>query len=179
MKADVARGRRGRPPKFGRPGQVVAVTLPEEVIQGLRKLHPDLAWAIVRLFNTAATRRPIRAHAPDDVELVTVGGRRSLIVVNRELFSRLAAINIIPLDHDRAFLALDPGCGMSDLELAVIDRLAIPSLDRRERVALEGLRTRLRQWRSDPGVRCEPRAIILLERVGGADRPTKRPRKTR
>src|SRR5205814_914451 len=45
--ARVSRHKRGRPPKFGRPSRLVALTLPTQVIRGLRKLHPDLAWAIV------------------------------------------------------------------------------------------------------------------------------------
>ena len=46
----IARRKRGRPPKFGRPGQVVALTLPEEVVAGLRRIDPDVAWAVVRLY---------------------------------------------------------------------------------------------------------------------------------
>ena len=38
---------RGRPPKFGRPSQFVALTLPEEVVAGLRRIDADVAWAVV------------------------------------------------------------------------------------------------------------------------------------
>jgi hypothetical protein len=44
-----ASGRRGRPSKFGRPSQVVALTLPQEVLAALRSIHRDPAWAIVQL----------------------------------------------------------------------------------------------------------------------------------
>src|SRR5207244_1618912 len=37
------RRRPGRPPKFGRPGELVAVTLPSDVIRGLRQIDDDLA----------------------------------------------------------------------------------------------------------------------------------------
>jgi hypothetical protein len=168
-------GKRGRPPKFGRRGQVVAVTLPEEVVRGLRKHHPDLAWAIVTLFERASKLRKVNGHAPDDAELVAVGGRRSLIVVNRELFNDLPGVNIIPLHDDRAFLALEPGRGMPDLELAVIDRLAMPTLEARERKALVRLREQLRKWRSDRTLRCETRAIIVLERTNHV-RSSRRPK---
>jgi hypothetical protein len=60
---------------------------------------------------------------------------------------------------------------MSDLELVVIDRLAAVSIGRRERQALDRLRTLLRQWRTDQAWRCETRAIIVLERVNGSRRP--------
>jgi len=168
MRTDTGGVKRGRPPKFGRPGHVVAVTLPDEVIRGLRKLDPDLAWAIVTLFKKAPKRRlaPRRRH--DDAELVTLAGRRSLIVVNRDVFHHLPGVNIIPLNDDRAFLALEAGRGMSDLELAVVDRLASSDVEPRERQALGRLRAQLREWRGDRKLRCEMRAIIVLERVNGS-----------
>jgi hypothetical protein len=172
MSAHVGRGKRGRPPKFGRRGQVVAITLPEEVVLGLRKLHPDLAWAIVKLFEKTAKSRVLSRQPADEAELVAVGGHRSLIVVPRQLFADLdlPGVNILPLHDDRAFLALQPGRGMSDLELAVHDRLSEPSLGRRETTALKRLRAQLRAWRTDRRLRCETRAIIVIER-GRAGRP--------
>jgi len=55
---------------------------------------------------------------------------------------------------------------MSDLELAVMDRLTMPSVGRPERHALKRLRTLLSEWRRDRTLRCETRAIIVLERRG-------------
>ena len=77
---------RGRPPKFGRPSRVVALTLPEDAIDRLRRVHRDLGWAIVKLLDHESV--PASTGDPDvqpDVELVTVADRRSLIVVNREV----------------------------------------------------------------------------------------------
>jgi hypothetical protein len=167
-----AHNRRGRPPKFGRPSQVVALTLPAEVIRGLRKVHPDIAWAIVTLFEKRPDRALADAALPD-AELVTIGERQSLIVVNRAVFKSLPGINIIPLSGDRAFLALDIGRGMTDLELAVIDRLDNPSIERRERLALKGLRAQLKAWRYDRSLRFHLRAIIVVERLHRASRPTR------
>ena len=169
MTPRTGRGKRGRPPKFGRPGRVVALTLPEEVVLGLRKVNADLAWAIVTLFNktsTAAKTTRLTLHPSDEAELVAVGGLRSLIVVPRQLFTNLnlRGVSIIPLHDDRAFLALEPGHGMSDLVLAVDDRLAEASLDRRKAAALRRLRKQLRQWRSNPRLRCEAHTIIVVER---------------
>ncbi len=169
MTPRTGRGRRGRPPKFGRPGRVVALTLPEEVVLGLRKVNADLAWAIVTLFNktsTAAKTTRLTLHPSDEAELVAVGGLRSLIVVPRQLFTNLdlPGVSIIPLHDDRAFLALEPGHGMSDLVLAVDDRLAETPLDRRKAAALRRLRKQLRQWRSNPRLRCEAHTIIVVER---------------
>jgi hypothetical protein len=160
--------RRGRPSKFGRPSHVVALTLPDEVVRGLRKTHPDLGWAIVTLFEkapisaAAAATRATQTHP--DAELVRIADRRSLIVVNRAVFKRLPGINIIPLHGDRAFLALDLGRGTTDLELAVIDRLEDPSVNVRERKALRTLRSQLRTWRRDRTLRFHTRAIIIVER---------------
>lgn len=155
--------RRGRPSKFGRPSQVVALTLPEEVVRGLRRVHSDLAWAVVTLFEK---RPPAVVDEPQpDAELVTIADRRSLIVVNRAIFKSLPGIQIIPLSGNRAFLALDPGRGMADLELAVIDRLDAPAIEARERKALSALRSQLRKWRHDRTLRFHVRAIIVVERV--------------
>src|SRR5579872_5190556 len=67
-----ARGKRGRPPKFGRPGQFVALTLPEEVVAGLRRIDADLAWAVVRLFEKEARRAPAARTERAIAELVTI-----------------------------------------------------------------------------------------------------------
>lgn len=158
-------GRRGRPSKFGRPSQVVALTLPDEVVRGLRKIHADVAWAIVTLFEKSPAGAASAADAHPDVELVTVADRRSLIVVNRDVFKSLPGISVVPLHGDRAFLALEAGSGMTGLELAVIDRLEDPALETRERKALQKLRAQLRAWRHDRTLRFHSRSIIVVERL--------------
>jgi hypothetical protein len=141
----------------------VALTLPQEVIRGLRKVHPDLAWAIVAQFEK---RGPMHNGNPRaDAELVTIGERESLIVINREVFKRLPGVNIVPLAADRAFLALEPGCGVGDLEVAVLDRLENAAVGSPERQALLHLRRQLRTWRRNRAFRFHTRAIIVVERV--------------
>lgn len=166
--------RRGRPQKFGRPSRVVALTLPEDVIQRLRRLHRDLGWAIVTLLDQGSAGLPSAPQAQPDVELVTVADRRSLIVVNRDVIRDLPGVNIIPLSGTRAFLALDIDRGMSDLELAVSDRLADPAIGYREQQALGTLRTQLTSWRRDDGLQFHTRAIIVLERL--SKKPSERTR---
>jgi hypothetical protein len=157
--------KRGRPSKFGRPSRVVALTLPEDVLDRLRRVHRDLGWAIVKLLDKDVhPASPRRAEIQPDVELVTVADRQSLIVVNREVIKDLPGVNIIPLSGNRAFLALDINRGMSDLELAATDRLGEATLDRRERLALGKLRTQLTAWRRDGTIHCHTRAIIVVER---------------
>ena len=163
--------RRGRPSKFGRPSQVVALTLPDDVVRGLRKIDPDVGWAIVALFkkSPAGAASSEEAHQPD-VELVTIADRRSLIVVNRAVFRHLRGVNIVPLHGDRAFLALDAGRGMTDLELAVIDSLEDPAIEPDERKALRQMRTQLRAWRRDRTLRFHSRSIIVVERLSPRSR---------
>jgi hypothetical protein len=165
MTPRTGRGKRGRPPKFGRPGRVVALTLPEEVVLGLRKINADLGWAIVTLFEKTARIRPAARPASSEAELVAVGRSRSLIVVPRQEFLslKLPGVSIIPLHDDRAFLALEPGRGMSDLVMAVDERLAAASPDSRVASTLRRLRAQLRQWRGNPRLRCEVRTIIFVE----------------
>jgi hypothetical protein len=160
--------RRGRPSKFGRPSRVVALTLPEDAIDRLRRVHRDLGWAIVKLLDEKEPHRASRRGDEDaqpDVELVTVADRRSLIVVNREVIKNLPGVNIIPLSGTRAFLALDIDRGMSDLELAVSDRLGDPTVERSERRALGALRAQLTTWRRDLGLQVHTRAIIVVEHL--------------
>jgi len=164
MKRGAARAKRGRPLKFGRPGRVIAVTLPEEVVRGLKGLHADLGWAIVSLFHQRL-QQTLPPSPRADSDLVSVSNGRALIVVNRGVFKELPGINMIPLHGDRAFLALNRDAGVADLELAVVDRMAKPSVGRRERVALAGLRAQLRRWRANPALRCQIRSIIVIERA--------------
>jgi hypothetical protein len=165
--------RRGRPSKFGRSSQVVALTLPDDVVRGLRKIDADVGWAIVTLFEKSPARASGESNAQPDVELGTIADRRSLIVVNRAVFKHLRGVNIVPLHGDRAFLALDAGRGMADLELAVLDSLDDPLVELRERTALQKLRAQLRTWRQDRTLRFHTRSIIVVERLSSRARRAK------
>jgi hypothetical protein len=162
--------KRGRPRKFDRPSQFVALTLPDEVVRGLGKINPDLGWAIVTLFEKGSASKAPDRGGIDDVALVRIADRRSLIVVNQAVVKSLPGINIVPLDSERAFLALDPERGMPDLELAVIDRIQDPSSGAHERKALTQLWTLLRTWRRDSGLRFHSRSIIVVERTNRRER---------
>lgn len=156
--------KRGRPSKFDRPSRVVALTLPEDVIAGLHKVDSDLAWAIVTLFAKQGKFEKAPVSSRPDAELVGISQRQCLIVVNRSVLKSLPGINVIPLNGDRAFLALEPGRDVSHLELAVIDRLEEEVIDPRERDALTYFRAQLRLWRRDPSLTFEQRAIIVVKR---------------
>lgn len=155
--------RRGRPLKFGRPAQLVTVTLPDDVVAWLGTIDADLGWAVVKLHERSVKAGPARSHTIAD--LVQLPGRRALILVRPESFANLKGISTIPLADGRGFLALDPGKGVADLELAVIDRLDMHGLPASERADLQFLRQQLRQWRED-GTEFESRAIIVAKRGG-------------
>jgi len=156
------RTRRGRPHKYGRPSQVVAVTLPQEVIETLRASHSDLGWAIVKLVERTTTPRIPQPGA--DVQLVEVGDGASLIVVNPELIQNVPTVQMVPLSEHEAFLALEPGRGMADLEIAVLDQIERLKSGTPERRAAERLLHQLRAWRRDAKLTFQPRAIILVTR---------------
>lgn len=156
-----AKARRGRPPKFGRPAQLVTLTLPHDVLAWLKGLHPDPAWAIVKLFERSARRTAGRTSL---AELAPLPGRRALILVNADTLKRLAGVSVIPLSDGRGFLALEAGRGVADLEIAVIDGLESAATPE-ERQALQALRGKLREWRQS-GMRFESRSIIVAQHGG-------------
>lgn len=154
--------KRGRPQKYGRPAKVVALTLPGEVVEALQRIHSDLGWAIVSLVEKSA-RAPRARTATEETHLVEIGDGQSLIVVDAARFHGLPGVQAVRFSATQAFLALEAGRGMADLELAVIDRIErlAPGEDRR---TWERLRDRLRRWRRDRHLCFENRSIILVRR---------------
>jgi hypothetical protein len=165
----------------------VALTLPDDVLQQLSRLHADPAWAVVKLVE-AATGTPPRSRPAPLLELVQLPGRRALIVVRPEPFRNLRGVSTIPLADGRSFLALESGQGMAHLELAAVDRLEDPAIPDKEREALIEIRRTLRGWRAGPGLIFSTRSIILVERAPNGQAPrelgalgrrrTRRPRRT-
>ena len=151
--------KRGRPLKFGRPTQLLTISLPADVVAWLRKLDPDPAWAIVSLFERATkkTRGELRT-----AELVQLPGKRALILVRPDVFFGLSGVSVVPLSDGRGFLALDSGRGIADLEVAVVDRLDAPALAVEQRAALGEVRQLLRDWRQQ-GLQFVTRSILVVE----------------
>jgi hypothetical protein len=159
---------RGRPPKYGRRSQAVAVTLPREVVARLRRLHSDLGWAIVGLVEKnghAIGRRASDGHP----ELAEIGNSEFLIVVDPAQFRWLRSVRLVPISENQAFLALEPGHGIADLELAVRDRLENVRTSATERAAIGTLATKLRKWRRNTRLDFHARSIIIVGK-----RPAKR-----
>ena len=157
------RAARGRPLKYGRPSRVVAVTLPEDILGELRRVHTDLGHAIVSLVNAFARPHAVAANRPM-VGYERVGRRRSLIVVDRDALKGVPGCELIPISDERAFLSLEDGHGLPDLELAVLDRLADHSVVGRQRAGLEALRRALMECRRASDVEVESRSILVVEK---------------
>src|SRR5262245_6356573 len=155
--------KRGRPAKFDRPSRLVAMTLPEDVIATLRSRNRDLAKAVVELVGESLDRAGQRA-VTESVSLVPVAPRRFLITIDASAVRHLPGCELVPFGADVAFLALESGRGLSDLALAVEDRLDEPRIDERERSALVRIRTALHEWRRDPNFSDEARSIVVLKR---------------
>ncbi len=156
--------RPGRPPKFGRPAHLVALTLPEDVLAALRCIDPDVGWAVVKLIEGAGG--PVAANRPPehDVELLPIAPRRFLIVVRQEAFASLPGVSLVPLGQGKAFLAFPPGRTAESLELALTDQLEDPDLAHQRRSRLQAFRDLLRGWRRDSSLVFHERSIVVVEK---------------
>lgn len=159
---------RGRPPKFGRPAQLVALTLPQDTIEYLQGLDGDLGWAIVKLANRLQGNDPglpPSQAVPPDVDLVPIAPQQYLIVVRaHEAFLSLPGVDLVPLGHGRAFLAFRGASTVEGLELSLIDRLEDLSVHPADRTRLSALRDILRSWRRDQSLTFHERTIVVVER---------------
>jgi hypothetical protein len=127
-------------------------------------MHSDIGWAIVTLVERTSAGGQ-RETPLQDADLVEVSGGFSLIVVNPDLLSSLPGVQMIPLSKTQAFLALESGRGMADLELAMVDRLEELGAGQPESIAVTRLRDQLRRWRKDVHLAFHSRSIILVAKT--------------
>ena len=159
---------RGRPPKFGRPTRLVALTLPEDTIMHLQAVDPDLAKAVVSLVDGTHGRTEMGGvDWETPVSLAHIGENRALIVIDQTQFGELPGCALVPLAARRAFLALEPGRTLADLELSIGDAIEDESVSGDERETLDVLRRALREWRRDEQLTFHTRSIVLIERLHG------------
>lgn len=156
--------KRGRPLKFGRPTQLLTISLPADVVAWLKRLDPDPAWAIVSLFEKA-TREAVKRGQLRTAELVQLPGKRALILVRPDVFAGVSGVSVVPLSDGRGFLALESGRGIADLEVAVVDKLDAPALAAAQRTGLTEVRQLLRDWRQR-GLQFVSRSILVAEHQG-------------
>jgi hypothetical protein len=167
---------RGRPLKFGRPAQLLALTLPHDVVRALRRIHPDPAWAIVSLCERLALReRRPRPRGRPAIELAQLSPRNALIVVDPHAIRSVPGVSVVPVAAGRAFLAFDEGRGVADLELAVHEQLQDPKTSAAMRKEVSVLHQQIREWRHSRRFRFSARSIILVERLS-RPRRGRRPR---
>jgi len=162
---------RGRPPKFGRPARLVALTLPEDIIQELQALDRDIAKAVVSLVDQVHGRAASGGGEGDRlVALAHLGDSGALIVIDPTAFREIPGCSLVPLSERRAFLALEPGRSLADLELAIADRIADGAtlMHESERRPLETLRRTLRDWRRDGRLSFHTRGIVLVDGATGS-----------
>jgi hypothetical protein len=135
-------------------------------VAALRRIHPDPAWAIVRLYEKMAKRRR-EATAPVQpaIELAQLSPRSALIVVDPRALRNAPGMSVVPVASGRAFLAFDEGRGLADLELALLERLRDSRISAATRKELRVLQRQVRDWRRGRGYRFSKRSIILVARA--------------
>jgi hypothetical protein len=126
----------------------------------LRAEDPDLSRAISHGLDPHPAPRKLI------VDVMRVGRRESLIIINPTLLPTLRDCSFIRLAADRAFIALKPSGTLADLALAVADGLEDADVTRQQKAALRALRRALRTWRLDRKVKVTHKAIVILD---GAD----------
>lgn len=171
----MSRKPRGRPLKFGRPAQLLALTLPHDVVRGLRRIHPDPAWAIVSLYEGRGDKaHPLPQASGVRAELARLSPDSALIVVDPQLIQSVPGVSVVPVAAGRAFLAFGEGRGLADLEVAVLDRLQAEQMSATERKQLTALHRQIREWRRSRNLRFSTRSIIIVERMPRRRAPRRR-----
>jgi hypothetical protein len=150
--------RRGRPRKFAQPSRAVTLTLPEQVIETLEQIDPDLSLAVVRLAQADGAKR---THPP--AELVSFG-RRAVIAVNptRTLEQRTGVV-LVPLADGRALISFDETMTPARLELTIQDALDEHDLPEHDGEVFESIRDVLKEARRSSSVDLRQQHIIVLE----------------
>ena len=164
MTSDGRRGKHGRPQKFGRPAQLVALTVPNDVLQWLHSIHPDAGWALVSLHERFTAGKSLKTYAKkSEAELVQLTPRQALIVVNAATLRGVRGVTILPMARGRAFVALENGRSIADLELAILDHLGDQAVSGPQRAALVEVRELVKGWRTSRRWQVKSRSIVLIE----------------
>jgi hypothetical protein len=152
----------------------VAISLPQDVVTGLRRIHPDLGWAIVSLYERGLRRirEPRGQPGPQGstVDLAQLSSHGALIVVDPHVVPSVPGVSVVPVAAGRAFLAFDPGRGLADLELAIEDKLRDGKSTPAGRKELTHVHRQIRNWRRSRRLRLSTRSIILVDSAEGPAR---------
>src|SRR5262245_22704515 len=153
----IARPRRGRPSKFGRPSHAVTVTLPDDVVTSFRAVDPDLSRAIVHASEIVA----VRAAGPS-VALSRYGRSAVIVVMPNRLLEALPGVALVPLPDGRALISLDKDTSVAEFEVLLRDALVENRTAAADRESLEAIGAILRKARHSRDVRLNQRNIIVL-----------------
>jgi hypothetical protein len=137
------------------------LTLPEDVLDVLGSIDPDLSRAVVKIAQPGVARRP---HPPAELAAF---GRKAVIVVNPSatLASRTGVL-LIPLTDGRALIAFDESMTTARLELKIQDEIEDRRLAERDAQVFKSIRALLKEARRSKDVVMQQRNIIVLEYAG-------------
>jgi len=143
------KGKTGRPKKFGRPTRAFYLALPEDIVERLRSVDPDIATAIVRIVEGITF-----AHMVEGVEVTPLGGGRVLLWVGEAKTLRSwPGVLLHQVEPGRHLLILDREYEVSKFELDLRDFLeGSPPIE--DRAILERLALVLRE------LRCQKYALV-------------------
>ena len=152
---------RGRPRKFRGPSRSLALTLPNDVIDALHAVDPDLSRAIVRLVQTSVpgALRPA-------AEITKYGKHAVINVPSTRALETQIGVELVPLPDGRALVSFDDGLSIAELELRIGDVLAERGVEGEARPTFEALAEILRHARRSDTVAVHLRRIIVLEYRG-------------
>jgi hypothetical protein len=171
--ASTLRRGRGRPRKFAAPSRAVTLTLPEEIIESLSRIHDDLSQAVVGLARRRS--RPAREAA----DLLVFGKRAVITIRPTPSLEPRTGVNLVPLPDGRALIAFDTPMSIADIELMLADALEDKSLTPDDRRVYEGLSLILKDARRSKAVSLLRQHIIVLESAHGKGSDAKSIRRER
>lgn len=156
------RRKRGRPLKFGRPARAVTVTLPLDVIDKLRTIHPDLSRAVVDL-----VEQQWRGEDPHQVCLREVSpGQHLILVPYLVTLTQVAGVRLFPISSGRYLIVIPARGRTHDLELSLRDMLEAGTVPTHEKSAVEDLVRLLARYRRQLSITEESFLIVLQDRSG-------------
>jgi len=149
----------GRHPKFREARQPVTVTLPLRVLDILKTVDPDRAYAIAKLADAAD--RVLRDRKP--VEIVEMAPHRGLIVVKESaMLKSIEGLRLIEIAPTRFLITVKANLSVESLEVQIQDMIEEGSGGPEEITLLKELFYQLRYQRRRRAVSKEELLIINI-----------------
>jgi len=149
----------GRPRKFSEPSRPITITLPATTLRQLQQIDSDRGRAIVKLAKNAAPESAGQA----GVEIVEISDDSGLVVIGpAPSLRKIDFLQLVEVAPARFLLALAPGHGFHQLEIALTDLMDDLPAENGERLLISRLLGHIRAFRKSEGVSM---AQILLLRL--------------